>query len=104
MKKMNFFGVIALVAIVSIFMIGCAEKGGTFIIKNNTDSTIIGNVYTKGTSSIPTPKNISPGENGTWDFSNDVTVVWLWTGSGTGANGEEEINGGKTVTKTATAP
>lgn len=102
MKKMNFFWIIALAAIISISFISCAEKGGTFMIKNNRDSEITANVYTKGTTSVPAVRTISPGENGTWDFANDVTVIWLWNGIGSGgATGEEEISGGKTVTKTA---
>jgi len=92
-NKIKFLGIIAILAVICLFITSC-EFGGTFTIENKTLLPIITNVSPHIDGVL---KSIPANGTYTWNFDIDTDVSWEWYGAGTSGlktTGKASIKGG----------
>ena len=93
-NKIKFLGIIAILAVICLFITSC-EFGGTLTIENQTLLPIIARVVPHINGSYIT---IPANQSLTWDFDTDTDVSWEWYGAGTSGlktTGKVSIKGGQ---------
>jgi hypothetical protein len=97
MKKVKFFGIIAILAVICISMSGC-DFGGSLEIVNNTGETIQAQALSVGTIKDAF-KTIENNKSYIWKFDLDDTVAWSWQYiagiSAKSESGKVHISGGE---------
>jgi len=114
--KLVFITVFAAAAV--FLLASCGEKGGTFVIKNETGEVIYGyaisgyytepqiNELIQDENSVVLAKAIKTiydGETGEWPFSSNINVTWCWRFPSRNIEygGIEKLEKGNDVTVTA---
>jgi hypothetical protein len=93
MKKIKFLSLIAILAVICLFITSC-EFGGSLTITNQTLLPIIVNVVPHIDGLL---KTIPANRSDTWNFDIDTDVSWEWYGAGSEAlktTGKVSIKGG----------
>ena len=105
-NKIKFIGIIAFVAVIGLFFIGCKDKDGegTFVLKNDTNVQI--NAAAISGSSTDYKENdykkIESGGEGKWEGFPTGDGVYTWTsnsGPNQSGNGTFKIEKDKTTRK-----
>ena len=102
MKKIKFLGIIAILAVICLFITSC-EFGGSLTIRNQTGYPISAQAISLGTISDAF-QTISANGSYTWTFGIDTDVSWSWQGVSGGVktdSGKITIKGGKSEVITA---